>query len=314
MVDPAAMELMEPNNDLVPSIKRVVRKENLTDEHFLIWHSMMYGFALNEKDWAAFSLDSLASVQWDDEMLELLVLPDDQRMFIHDLVKAHGLSSSNEFDDFVKNKGKGLVGLLSGSPGIGKTLTAEAIAEVARKPLYKLSSGELGDSPDSLEKRLTDVLKLSQLWGAVLLLDEADVFLVSRTDDSLTRNAITSIFLRELEYYRGILLLTTNRLTSFDPAFQSRIHFCFRYNDLNFEAREKIWHQFLSKIRAQGSPQVAITDDQVSQMAKMPLNGRQIKNILSVSQSVAKQRQKGLDLEVIKLAQRFSSAGLDASG
>jgi ATP-dependent 26S proteasome regulatory subunit len=48
------------------------------------------------------------------------------------------------FEDFVVEKGKGLIGLLMGDPGIGETLTSEAIAETARMPLYMISSGELG--------------------------------------------------------------------------------------------------------------------------------------------------------------------------
>lgn len=84
-----------------------------------------------------------------------------------------------------------------------------------------LSSGELGDEPHKMEKNLTEVLELTQTWGCVLLLDEADVFLTRRDDTNLTRNAVVSIFLRQLEYYQGILILTTNRVESIDPAFQS---------------------------------------------------------------------------------------------
>ena len=48
-------------------------------------------------------------------------------------------------------------------------------------------------------------------WEAVLLLDEADVFLEARSTHDLERNKLVSIFLRVLEYYEGILFLTTNR-------------------------------------------------------------------------------------------------------
>jgi SpoVK/Ycf46/Vps4 family AAA+-type ATPase len=247
----------------------------------------------------------MEEVEWNAGVFDSLVLPDEQRSFIHDLVKNHQGSTGQGFDDFVKDKGKGLIGLLSGPPGVGKTLTAEAIAEVVEKPLYKLSSGELGDSPKRLHENLKPILELTQLWGAVLLLDEADVFLVKRSDDSLTRNAITSIFLRELEYYQGILLLTTNRLTSIDQAFESRIHFCFEYEDLDFKARLQVWQQFLTKIKAQGCPKVEISDDDVEQLAKLDLNGRQIKNILSIAQSVANERKLGLNMELVQLAEQY---------
>ena len=140
---------------------------------------------------------------------------------IYKLVVSHGTGSS-KFDDFVKGKGKGLIGLLFGPPGSGKTLTAEAIAETAKMPLYAVSSGALGHEASQIHERLAGILKLASHWKAVLLLDEADVFLAQRTITGIKRNAIVSIFLREIEYYQGILLLTTNQAQVIDEAFQSK--------------------------------------------------------------------------------------------
>ena len=153
-------------------------------------------------------------------MYKALVMPELQKRLIFQLVKAHG-SNRTGFDDFVRDKGKGLIGLLMGAPGLGKSLTAEAIAETARKPLYMMSSGELGEHVTAISNNLASVLELTTTWKAVLLIDEADVFMAKRSEYNLERNAVTSIFLRHLEYYPGILILTTNRAESFDPAFQS---------------------------------------------------------------------------------------------
>ena len=68
-----------------------------------------------------------------------------------------------------------------------------------------ISSGELGADSEDVHDKLKDVLELAELRNAVLLLDEADVFLTERNDTDLTRDAIISIFLRELEYYQGHL-------------------------------------------------------------------------------------------------------------
>jgi SpoVK/Ycf46/Vps4 family AAA+-type ATPase len=137
---------------------------------------------------------------------------------IYRLVVAHSLGSS-KFDDFVKGKGKGLIGLFFGPPGSGKTLTAEAIAETAKPSLYAVSSGTLGHEAAQIHTNLSTILKLANHWKAVLLLDEADVFLAQRTITDIKRNAIVSVFLRELEYYQGILLLTTNQAEVIDEAF-----------------------------------------------------------------------------------------------
>ena len=121
-----------------------------------------------------------------------------------------------------------------------------------QRPLYVLSSGELGSDPDVIDDRLERVFRLAQTWKAVLLLDEADVFMAKRTATDLTRNAVVPIFLRQLEYYQGILILTTNRVEEIDDAFRSRIHFQLAYSDLDAVARKAIWRGFLGNVNKTG--------------------------------------------------------------
>ena len=258
----------------------------------------------------AFAVSQTSGVVWDENIFNSLVLDEDQRDLVHDLVQAHDSSdSAHAFDDIVRDKGKGLIGLLTGPPGVGKTLTAEAVAEVTKRPLYMISSGELGATPEAVHDQLKAALELAELWDAVLLLDEADVFLTKRNDIDLSRNAITSIFLRELEYYQGILILTTNRMKTFDVAFESRIHFCLEYPDLDLKARETVWRSFISKARLNSKVDVDLNDNNIQELAKLELNGRLIKNIMSVSQAVAMKRNKTLDEDsirkTIKLTQNF---------
>merc|ERR1711939_202393 len=86
-------------------------------------------------------------------------------------------------------------------------------------------------------------------WNALLLLDEADIFLEQRSLHELERNKLVSIFLRVLEYYEGIMFLTTNRVNTFDTAFQSRIHISLNYPDLSLDSRKAIWTNFLALCR-----------------------------------------------------------------
>ncbi len=102
--------------------------------------------------------------------------------------------------------------VLHGPPGTGKTLTAEGISELLKCPLYMASAGELGTDSRFLEHELQKILDICHTWGAILLLDEADVFLEKRNMQDIHRNALVSIFLRQLEYFQGILFLTTNRV------------------------------------------------------------------------------------------------------
>ena len=118
---------------------------------------------------------------------------------------------------------------------MGKTLSAESIAEHLKRPLLSVSSGSLGDSAADLERKLAETLELARTWRAVVLIDEADVFLEvrlraadatdaqSRRDMDIARNSLVAVFLRALERHCGVLILTTNRIKSFDEAFLSRI-------------------------------------------------------------------------------------------
>lgn len=166
-------------------------------------------------------MSRLREVTWNDDAFRVLVLGGKQKTLIHGLVRQHASQLGSGFDDIIKGKGRGLIGLLAGTPGCGKTLTAEAVAEVTRRPLYAVSAGELGTTPKEVEGRLLNVLELAQMWDAVLLLDEAEVFLQQRNTTDVNRNALVSIFLRQLEYYQGILILTTNMAEQCDRAFES---------------------------------------------------------------------------------------------
>lgn len=243
-----------------------------------------------------YALDRIRDINWREEAFQQLVLGDKQKQLIHSLVKQHSAKASF-FDDIIAGKGQGLVGLLSGSPGCGKTLTAEAVAEITHRPLYIVSAGELGTEPHHLDKKLTEIFELAQMWDAVLLLDEADVFLQARSTTDVSRNALVSIFLRQVEYYRGVLIFTTNLMHQIDRAFEStcrclihlscsimkfiagRIHFCVRYPDLDFNSRVAIWKTFFNKARTNAGD---VSEEDIKRLALHELNGRQVSLLAEV--------------------------------
>jgi SpoVK/Ycf46/Vps4 family AAA+-type ATPase len=127
-----------------------------------------------------------------------------------------------------------------------------------------------------VEKFLKSIFKIASRWQAILLLDEADVFLAERGLDPHT-NALVSVFLRELEHYEGIMFLTTNRLQSFDPAILSRIHLPLRYGPLDLEARKAIWRCFITQARTKTGP-AACTEKVITTLAERKLNGREMRH------------------------------------
>ena len=253
------------------------------------------GYSLKYKKWVDFFVDQISEIEWNEHALDRLVLPPDQKELI--LSFSESQLAGNKFDDVISGKGKGIICLLSGPPGVGKTLTAEAVAENLRVPLHMLTSGELGSDPWVVERELTSILELVARWNAILLLDECDVFLEARSTHELERNKIVSIFLRTLEYYEGIMFMTTNRVEDIDAAFQSRIHVSIEYPDLNSASRRTIWSNFLRGSSLKSS----LTDKDIAALAELKLNGRQIKNVLKTAQLLAaRKKSPTLDREFIE--------------
>ena len=95
-----------------------------------------------------------------------------------------------------------------------------------------------------------------------MLLDEADVYLESRQRGEVKRNALVSVFLRELEQFQGIMFLTTNQVGTFDDAFLSRIHVGLLYKALTDEDREKIWLNHFERLKSEKiEPAISVHPD-----------------------------------------------------
>ena len=136
----------------------------------------------------------------DQDNFKKLVLPEGHQDIVQALVETHFKQTSTDIEkpkiqhnvDLVRGKGKGLIILLHGAPGVGKTSTAECVAEFTRRPLFAMTCGDIGDYAEEVERNLDRCFQLAHKWGCVLLLDEADVFLAKRDRTDLTRNALVS--------------------------------------------------------------------------------------------------------------------------
>ncbi|CAG8039470.1 unnamed protein product [Penicillium salamii] len=299
------VEVDENGNEIqkekIDRIEDGAKEREFTEEELLVASPVVLGFAFSEKLWLEFTISGISDIEWDQDAFGSLVLPTNQKSIVKALVESHTFHAAENIDDVIQGKGKGLVAVLHGPPGTGKTLTAEGIAELLRRPLYMVSAGELGTDSRTLEAELNKILDIAHSWGAVLLLDEADVFLEKRTIHDIHRNALVSIFLRLLEYFQGILFLTTNRVETFDDAFQSRIHVALRYGDLTTKAKRSIWKMFLERVRAlEGVRTAAFTDADYDMLSRHTLNGRQIKNSVRTAQALAVNEKSPLAMEHIK--------------
>ena len=285
--------------DLKPHLAPVEDPEELGEDDRLLLPYALPGFVLRSKKWRTFHIDDVEDIKFNCGFDDL-VLPKGYKDTVEALVNRH--SRYNEAAgtkkevktsmDLVTGKGKGLIILLHGAPGVGKTSTAECVAERTERPLFAITCGDIGESAIEVEESLEKSFSLAHRWGCLLLLDEADVFLSLRSQADLRRNAVVSIFLRTLEYYSGILFLTTNRVGTLDPAFKSRIHVSLYYPNLTKKTSSEIWRNNIQKAKdyfeTKGTKYSLRKRDilefskqhfkDLSSQGSGPWNGRQIRN------------------------------------
>ncbi|KAK0639831.1 P-loop containing nucleoside triphosphate hydrolase protein [Cercophora newfieldiana] len=301
-----------------------------SEPEIYVFPGTIIGYNLHKKKWVDLIVDRISDVNWNKQAFRSLVIDEGTKELVQALVTNQ--VAQEQGTDLIDGKGNGLIMLLHGSPGTGKTYTAEGVAEMAEKPLFRVTCGDIGTKPEDVEKYLESALHLGKSWGCVVLLDEADVFLEQRTLTDLDRNALVSVFLRVLEYYEGILILTSNRVGTFDEAFKSRIQLSLRYENLSKPQRHKIWKNFLSRLkdmdkdtsakvtepgsrkRKLAEPTGIDFDDiecYFEELAAYELNGRQIRNAITTARQLAKFQGKRMTYEhlkrVITVASKFDT-------
>jgi SpoVK/Ycf46/Vps4 family AAA+-type ATPase len=157
------------------------------------------------------------------------------------------------------------------------------------------------------------------VWQCVVLLDEADVFLEERTQQDLKRNALVSGLLRVLEYYSGILVLTSNRIGTFDEAFKSRVQLTLHYPTLDKPSRRRIWSNFITRLH-RTNPEAKADQilERLEELGTFKLNGREIRNSIRTAMLLAEVRAESLQYshlqDVIDVSSEFEQYLCDTHG
>ncbi|KAK1240247.1 hypothetical protein MKX08_007689 [Trichoderma sp. CBMAI-0020] len=285
-VQQSTAEVESTKDDLLQLSRDVSEAFHISIEDFeLLYPALIPAFWLGEKKWWWLRSDEIQDVEWNANAFEFLRLEKMTKNLVESLVKGHE-SGSVSFDDVIEGKGQGLIFLLHGEPGLGKTLTAESVADYLKRPLYSVTGGELSTDVYKVEERLDQIFELTKRWNAVSLLDEADVLLCKRNSAEMDRNAVVAVFLRKLEYFQGVLFLTTNRKEDFDDAFKSRIHVTITYPALSPEAQAAIWRNLINKNKLQTDDSWA--DVVFIELGRLNLNGRTIKNLLRTADAYSR--------------------------
>lgn len=268
-------------------------KRDLNDHQLLLLWPETTGFVLKMKQWYLIFADNIHAISPSEESIKNLVLGEDELKIIRSISRRQNSKKDTWAADFIEGKGRGQIILLHGPPGVGKTYTVEAIAEWLHRPLLALTVADIGTVETRVERELIKWFSLAEAWNAVLLVDEADIFLERRQNRDLARNGLVSAFLRRMEYFTGLLFLTTNRVGQIDDAFVSRVHIAIGYTTLNGEDRKKIWNGFFQKLIRERAGKIQISPAakswvlEMAESGKAQLNGRDIRNALQTAITLA---------------------------
>lgn len=130
-----------------------------------------------------------------------------------------------------------------------------------------------------------------------------------KIEEDLPIFATITVFLRQLEYYSGILFLTTNIVGVIDEAFKSRIHVALEYPALDEASTIEIWGNVLQRIKQDNEKlemKIRFDEKALLQFAKKHYrehrrngttwNGRQIRNAFQTAIGIGQyERLKKID-------------------
>jgi hypothetical protein len=260
------------------------------------FHPYVYCFALDRQDFLWIHANDLEPYAYNKSLRGKLILPESHEQLIDALVK--DLEVFRE--DLIAGKAGGTVILCQGAPGLGKTLTAEVYSEITERPLYKVHSGQLGVEHAELETQLKLVMARADRWKVALLIDEADVYIRARGDD-LEQNAVVASFLRTMEYFNGLLFLTTNRGDEIDDAIASRCVAIVKYEKPNEKDCKRLWKVLSDHYGVKLTNK--LIEELYDQFKGIP--GRDIKNLVRLTDRYSRAREVPLDLEAFKVCGMF---------
>lgn len=265
-------------------------------------HPVVRVFDLKAHEFLWIHGDFLTPYQYDTGLRRKLVLPESHRELLDVLT-----SDLDAFvGDFIEGKNAGNVILCKGVPGTGKTTTAEVYAELIGRPLYAIHSGNLGTTAEKIEQGLQAAFERTKRWGCVLLLDEADVFVMTRGSD-IEQNAIVAEFLRVLEYFDGLLFLTTNRPDDIDEAIIQRCAAIIGYEPPDAAGAAEVWRVMADQFHAK------LDADLLAQLVKTfpGIRPRDIKMLLRLALRVGKSRREGLTIELFRRCAMFRAIKME---
>ena len=264
--------------------------EILSREQLRLCAPTLRAYSVDDKKWLHIMVDNVRGIEWDDQAFKNLAQPQEMKEMILAFADSQ-IRHKQDTKNGVRGKNNGVI-VVCGPPGAGKKLTAGAIAEELHAPLYTLSAGDLGKTPEEVELFLTTTLEFAAKWKAVLILDDATAFVKTRSTHDGQRNDLVPIYQRILEHYDSVLFLNTNLSGDIDNAFESRVYLSSGYHGPDMASTQP-------ERRTQGD---------FEKLAQTPKTYGRVGDVFKEAQLLAKKQKIRMSLEHVKTVTQSRAA------
>ncbi|OTB06094.1 hypothetical protein M426DRAFT_319166 [Hypoxylon sp. CI-4A] len=299
MIDFETYNQLHPRQPYLTGGEEIYQLQNssgLDEKEVYLFPALVPGFDLRRKIWTDLHIELIRDVVWNEEASKDMVADEDTKELILALVTSQATAETDT--ELMETNSNGFNLLLYGSSGTGKTSTAELIAEMAKKPLFLVTCGDLGVEPGVIEKNLQTVLYYGRIWDCVVVLDEADIFLKRRTLNP-TDDALFPTIRRVLEQNDGILVLTGYD-NDVEDALSARIHVKVHCKDLEWIDGEQVWRNSIDRLQKLGEQDNIDFEDirsHIKDLAYITRNRRDIGNSIKMARRLAKLKKRKMTFE-----------------
>jgi hypothetical protein len=174
---------------------RAISRHNLSNDQLLLLPYRVCGYSFHHRKWYPLNVAQLQLVEVATTAFEELILPQGHKAMLSALIRTETQmpqQGAPENYDLIKGKSRGILILLHGAPGVGKTSTAEALASSLKRPLFTLKIADLGSTSGELRQNLAQILRWTERWNCILLVREADAILARESKSDREGSHITS--------------------------------------------------------------------------------------------------------------------------
>ncbi|ESZ89544.1 hypothetical protein SBOR_10071 [Sclerotinia borealis F-4128] len=219
--------------------------DELGDDHLMLLPPTIEGFVLQKKAWKMLRVDMISDLKELEMTNQVdfkdLVLPAGHEKLLKALVSTH--PSSKSWLSQENNKSSSLAIFLHGPKSTGKHLMVKALASHFDKPLYTITGSDCGINTWDFAREFANHFKRATKWNCIVAIPDADSLFPHRKTASDSDFDASGVFLRELELFNGIVVLSTDRKYVVEEQVVNGMNVCLENDSWSKEDNMTVWHR-----------------------------------------------------------------------